>query len=208
MRAEREAAVARRKDALIGTSDYPDLAEAPVNVLGVPPVPAATQSLKVTFPALPRMRLAEPFEQLRDASDALLARTGARPRIFLANLGALADFTARASFAKNFFEAGGIEAVTNDGFASRDAMIPAFKASGARLACLCSSDAVYDREAADAAKALAAAGAAHIYLAGRRKDPDALKAAGVGTFIFAGCDALATLNAAHAILARKAESAR
>jgi methylmalonyl-CoA mutase len=80
------------------------------------------------------------------------------------------------------------------------AMIAAFKASGARLACLCSSDAVYAQEAAGAAKALAQAGATHIYLAGRSKDADALKAAGVGTFIFAGCDAPATLKAAHDIL--------
>ena len=85
-------------------------------------------------------------------------------------------------------------------------MIAAFKASGAKLACLCSSDAVYAREAADAAKALAQAGATHIYLAGRPKDADALKAAGVGTFIFAGCDALATLKAAHDILDRGVES--
>ena len=46
----------------------------------------------------------------------MLAKTGARPKIFLANLGTLAEFTARATFAKNFFEAGGIEAVANDGF--------------------------------------------------------------------------------------------
>jgi methylmalonyl-CoA mutase len=80
------------------------------------------------------------------------------------------------------------------------AMVAAFKASGARLACLCSSDAVYEREGADAAKALAAAGATHIYLAGRPKDADLFRTAGVGTFIFAGGDALATLQAAHAIL--------
>ena len=60
---------------------------------------------------LPAIRLAEPFEALRDASDRLLAATGARPKVFLANLGTPADFTARATFAKNFFEAGGIEAV-------------------------------------------------------------------------------------------------
>ena len=64
------------------------------------------------FDPLPCIRLAEPFEQLRDASDRMLAQTGARPKIFLANLGKPADFTARATFAKNFFEAGGIEAVT------------------------------------------------------------------------------------------------
>ena len=45
----------------------------------------------------------------------MLAKTGARPKIFLANLGTPAEFTARASFAKNFFEAGGIEAVGGEG---------------------------------------------------------------------------------------------
>ncbi len=139
---------------------------------------------------------------LRDASDRMLAATGARPKIFLANLGTLAEFTARATFAKNFFEAGGIEAITSDGFADRDAMIAAFRSSGAKLACLCSSDEVYSREAADAAKALHAASATQIYLAGRPKEQDALKAAGVGAFIFAGCDALAVLQAAHARIAR------
>ncbi len=39
VRAEREAAVARRKDVLTGTSDFPDLAEAKVAVLDVRPVP-------------------------------------------------------------------------------------------------------------------------------------------------------------------------
>src|SRR5262249_49478320 len=38
VRAERERALAHRKDALTGTSDFPDLAEAPVKVLAVPPV--------------------------------------------------------------------------------------------------------------------------------------------------------------------------
>ena len=38
---------------------------------------------------LPSWRLAEPFERLRDRSDALLAATGSRPRVFLANLGPL-----------------------------------------------------------------------------------------------------------------------
>jgi methylmalonyl-CoA mutase len=153
----------------------------------------------VSIEALPRLRLAEPFERLRDASDRILAQTGARPKIFLANLGRLADFTARATFARNFFEAGGIAAVTNDGFASRNAMAAAFKASGARLACVCSSDKVYATDAADAAQALA--GAAHVYLAGRPGDLEpALKAAGVGTFIFVGCDVLEILTAAYDIL--------
>jgi methylmalonyl-CoA mutase len=199
-RAARERAAALRKDALTGTSDFPNLSEAPVAVLDATPVPLGPPVANVTYPALKPVRLAAPFEQLRDASDKILAATGSRPRIFLANLGTLAEFTPRATFARNFFEAGGIEAVTNDGFENRDAMIGAFKSSGAKLACLCSSDEVYAREAADAARALSQAGVTHIYLAGRPKDADALKAAGVGTFIYAGCDAPATLKAAHGIV--------
>ena len=198
VRTEREAAVAHRKDALTGTSDVPDLHEAPATVLDVAPVvsPKEASAVLSTEP-LPRSRLAEPFEQLRDASDRILAATGARPKIFLANLGTLAEFTARATFARNFFEAGGIEAVTSDGFVGRADLIAAFKASGAKLACLCSSDAAYEREGTEAATALTAAGVAHLYLAGRPKQQDRLKAAGVGTFIHVGCDALATLRAAH-----------
>jgi methylmalonyl-CoA mutase len=199
-RAAHEAATASRKDVLTGTTDFPNLSEAPVQVLDVKPVPLGSPVANFTYPALKPVRLAEPFEHLREASDRVLAKTGVRPKTFLASLGTVADFTARAAFAKTFFEAGGIEALTSDGFKSRDAMTAAFKASGARMACLCSSDEVYGREAAGAAKALAQAGAAHIYLAGRPKEADALKAAGVGTFIFAGCDALATLQAAYGIL--------
>jgi methylmalonyl-CoA mutase len=200
VRTQREQAVARRKDTLTGTSDFPDLAETKPAILDVEPVAAPKESaVAVTTAALPRIRLAEPFERLRDTSDRILAQTGARPKIFLANLGTMSDFTARATFAKSFFEVGGIAAVTNDGFSSRDAMAAAFKASGAKLACLCSSDAVYEAEAAEAAHALA--GATHIYLAGRPRALEAtLKAAGVGTFIFVGSDALATLTAAHAML--------
>ena len=200
VRAEHEAATAHRKDVLTGTTDYPNLGETDVQVLDIKPVPLGQPVANFKYPPLQPIRLAEPFERLRDASDRMLAKSGARPKIFLANLGTLAEFTPRASFAKTFFEAGGIEAVTNDGFKNRDEMNAAFKASGAKLACLCSSDAIYEREAADTAQALKQASAAHIFLAGRPKDADVLKAAGVGTFIFAGCDVLATLKAAHDIL--------
>jgi methylmalonyl-CoA mutase len=200
VRAERQLAVARRKDAFTGTSDFPDLAEMPVSVLDVSPVALPSRSASA-FEPLPRIRLAEPFEELRDASDRMLARTGARPKIFLANLGTPADFTACATFAKNFFAAGGIEAAGNDGFASHDEMIEAFKASGAKLACLCSSDEVYARDALPATRALRQVGAL-VWLAGR---PGALETeltqAGVAAFVFAGCDALAALRTAHGLIA-------
>jgi methylmalonyl-CoA mutase len=170
----------------------------PVSVLDVRPVVLPASPASISIEPLRSIRLAEPYEKLREAADRMLARTGSRPRIFLANLGTPADFTARATFARNFFEAGGIEAVTNDGFASLDGMTAAFKASGAKLVCLCSSDSIYQRESAASAKALAAAGARHIYLAGRPRNLEAaLRAADVPDFIYACCDALATLAAAH-----------
>ncbi len=82
-------------------------------------------------------------------------------------------------------------------------MLVAFKSSGAKLACLCSSDKVYAVEAADAAKALTTAGAT-VHLAGRPGDLEApLKEAGGKTFVFLGCDVVSTLQAAHDILGVK-----
>jgi methylmalonyl-CoA mutase len=194
VRAKRAAALARRKDALTGVSIFPNLREAEAKVEA--PLPARPASAG----ALDPIRLAEPFEALRDASDRLLAATGARPRVFLAALGAEAEFTARAMFAKGFFEAGGIEAVGGEAV-DAPALAGALKASGAALACLCSSDKIYEKAAVAAAQALKAAGARHIYLAGPPRDQEtALQAAGVQSFIYEGCDALATLGRAYDIL--------
>src|SRR5581483_219803 len=209
VREQRLAAVAHRKDALTGTSDYPDLRETIARVLDMPRVVTPQEAdAKPSIEPLPSIRLAEPFEQLRDASDAMLKKTGTRPRVFLATLGTPSDFTARATFARNFYEAGGIEAVSAEPSAaslppperrrsareasrvgvknSKDdpspplrgdpplsgegsnmaALLAAYKESGARLACLCSSDKIYQAQAAAAAKALTDAGAI-VHLAGR-----------------------------------------
>ena len=204
VRAERQKSAAQRKDALTGTSDYPNLQEKTPAVLKVAPVmPPKESGAKATIDPLPSIRLSEPFEKLRDASDRMIARTGSRPKVFLANLGKVADFTARAMFAKNFYEAGGIEALNNDGFRDQTEMLAAFRKSGAKLACLCSSDAIYVQQAADAAKALTTAGAI-VHLAGRPGDHEAnWQAAGVKTFIFMGCDVVSTLQAVHDILGVK-----
>lgn len=195
-RAARETGIARRRDVLTGASEFPNLHEADIAVLDIKPVvlPAYGEA-KFKFDPMPPMRLAAPFEALRDKSDAKLKTSGARPRIFLANLGTPADFTARATFAKSFFETGGIEALDTQGFADPAALAAAFKASGATTACLCSSDKVYADHAGPAAKALQATGARHIYLAGRPGEAEAaLREAGVGDFIFAGGDALKMLQ--------------
>ena len=195
VREQREAAVACRRDALTGATTFPNLHEIEAAVDA--PFPPRASGGKEQFASLAPIRLAEPFEKLRDASDRILAATGARPKIFLANLGKLVEFTPRATFAKNFFEAGGIETVSSDK-GDLPSLPTAFKDFGAKLACLCSSDAVYEKEAAAAAAALKAAGTSHLYLAGRPgRDEADLRAAGIDSFIFEGCDALATLNGAY-----------
>lgn len=200
-RKARDANIAKRRDVLTGASEFPNLHENETMVLKATPIALAPYGeQKYKFDALPPIRLAEPFEALRDKSDAALKAHGARPKVFLANLGTPADFTARATFAKSLFETGGIQAVDSQavdsqGFADPAQLAAAFKASGAGLACLCSSDKVYAEHAEAAAQALQTAGARLIYLAGRPTDAEAaLRAAGVTGFVFAGGDALATLQ--------------
>ncbi|MEU3792819.1 methylmalonyl-CoA mutase family protein [Streptomyces fructofermentans] len=170
--AERSTKLARRREPVTGVSEFPHLDERPVERRPAPEPPAG---------GLPRVRRDEAFEALRARSDAHLAATGARPRIFLAALGPAAAHTARLTFASNLFQAGGIEPVT-DG---------AFEDSGATEACLCSSDALYEERAAEVAGALREAGAGHVSLAGRPGEYP-----GVDAFVFAGCDAVAVLGAA------------
>ena len=206
VRGERETAVTTRKDALTGTSEFPEIHEAPVTVLAVPRPTAPKLKIALRVEPLPRIRLSEPFERLRDAADRAAAK-GKRPLIFLANLGPLSAFGERAAFAKNLFEAGGIAAAPDDGFPDLKDMVAAFRASGAKLVCLASSDEVYAREAETAASALKKAGAARIYLAGRAGKPAAAwRKAGIDEFIYAGCDVLAALRQAHATLGLKPDS--
>ncbi len=195
-REARRKAVATRRAPLTGTSEFPNIHEAPAAVLATSPPPAETPSAPCPFAALAPARDGEAFELLRDAADA----RATRPKIFLACLGPLPAFSARAGFAKNLFEAGGFEAPANDGFADDAALSDAFRKSGARIACLCSSDEIYATRAGDAARALAAAGAAQIWLAGRPGDAEAaLRTAGVTGFVFAGRDVIAALQEAVSI---------
>jgi methylmalonyl-CoA mutase len=195
-RTARDKAIGKRRDVLTGASEFPNLHEAPATVLKLTPaaVPPPGEA-KISFEPLPPVRLATPFETLRDKSDAALAAKAARPKVFLANLGTPADFTARATFAKSFFETGGIEAIDSEGFTDPAALAAAFQASGAAFACLCSSDKAYPAHAAPAAEALRQADCKRIYLAGRPGELEAsLREAGVQEFIFAGGDALALLT--------------
>jgi methylmalonyl-CoA mutase len=147
------------------------------------------------IPPLAPHPFAEPFEELRAASDAWQAAHGRRPRVFLANMGPVAHHTARATYAKNFFEAGGFEVIGNDGFKDADAAARAFAASGAAVAVICSSDKLYPDVVPQVAPRLKAAGARTVVLAGNPGASEAAwRGAGVDRFIFIKCDVLATLR--------------
>ncbi|MET7650419.1 methylmalonyl-CoA mutase family protein [Streptomyces sp. NPDC005486] len=168
----RSAKLAKRREPVTGVSEFPYLAERPVERA---PAPAPRSG------GLPRVRRDETYERLRARSDAHLAATGSRPRVYLAALGPAAAHTARVGFAANLFQAGGIEPVTEGTFAD----------SGATEVCLCSSDALYAEQAAARAEELREAGASHVFLAGRPG-----QYLGVDAYVFAGCDAVAVLSAA------------
>src|SRR5437868_12220691 len=110
-RKQRETNIARRKEVLTGASEFPNLHDVPVTVENVNPLSPAPLNEAITFEALAPTRLALSFEHLRDRSDQIFRERGKRPRVFLANLGTAAEFTARAGFARSFFETGGIEAI-------------------------------------------------------------------------------------------------
>jgi methylmalonyl-CoA mutase len=147
------------------------------------------------LPPLTPHPFAEPFEELRAASDVWQAVHGQPPRVFLANLGPVAHHTARATYAKNFFEAGGFDVISNDGFRDADTAARAFAASGATVAVLCSSDKLYPEFVPQAAPKLKAAGAHSVVLAGNPGANEAAwRASGVDRFIFIKCDVLGTLR--------------
>ncbi|MFN7055813.1 methylmalonyl-CoA mutase family protein [Hyphomonas sp.] len=199
--------IARRKIPLTGVSEYPLLDEIAAPVAEIdPPAPRSGVSdaglrhfVKTALPSgadaaaepLTPIRLAAEFEALRDAA----ARAPKPPAAFIATLGALAEFTPRADFARNLLAAGGI-AAKEAPVPPRDAaeLAAAFKASGCRLAVICGTDKAYEAGAADAAEALKKAGAQAVWLAGKAETP------GVDTNIFAGCDVLHALRLAHAEL--------
>jgi methylmalonyl-CoA mutase len=150
---------------------------------------------------VPLRRLSAPFDALREAADAFGRKTGHPPKVFLASLGNLATHSARSTWAKNFLAAGGIEAIASDGFTDAGQAAKAFAGSGTTVGCIASSDQVYADQAESAAKALKAAGAACVLLAGRAGDSEAaLRTAGIDRFIYAGCDMVEALGGLQSVL--------
>ena len=206
----RRQALATGKDALIGVSQYPQLdakavetearsytapaLDAPV----IEPQPftgkikAARAGAQVRVLNLPEpewtrvtpVRLAEPFEALRARAEAFTQSSGARPKAFLATLGAMADFNARSGFATNRLAVAGVEAIPAEVHAGLEACAEACAKSGAKLAVICGTDEAYDSEAEALAQLIKASGVA-VWIAGKPAD-----IAGVDHFIHMRSDAL------------------
>jgi methylmalonyl-CoA mutase len=189
----REKSIATLRQQLTGVSAFPILGDDGVKV---DPWPQPTgfgasgkAAVTTVTPVRPR-RLGEAFEALRDAADAHGGYD-----VFLASMGEIVDHNVRTTWIKNYLAAGGINALISDGYKTPEEAADAFKASGEKAACICSSDAVYADLAEPTAKALKAAGAKFVLMAGRPGENEAaLKKAGVDQFLFAGADAVATLK--------------
>ncbi|MFE9745050.1 methylmalonyl-CoA mutase family protein [Saccharothrix saharensis] len=172
---QRRRNLADRTDAITGVSGFPNLGEQPVVREPAPREPGG---------GLPRVRYAQDFEALRDAADA----APERPRVFLATLGPVAAHTARATFAANLFQAGGIETPDAGPTGTAADVVAKFRESGARIACLCGSESGYAELAVPVARALREAGAERVLLAGKASDAE------IDEYVFTGCPALEVLE--------------
>ena len=147
---QRARAVATRKRPITGVSEFPNIEESS----------AGSQAMtdhggETPFPPLVLRRASEGFEQQRLRADS----ADTRPTIYLVTLGSPAQSTARATFAKNFFETAGIRTIAGP--------LEGYVDSGTDVVCLCSTDSVYVEQAAAAVEELRNAGARRIFLAGR-----------------------------------------
>ena len=184
--------VARRKESLLGTNQFPNFNEMALDKLGEcsckcscgcaaeAPADGAVQYLNFD-------RAASQFEQLRLDTE----RAANRPKVFMLTIGNLAMRLARAQFSSNFFGCAGYEIIDNIGFESVKEGIDAAMAKEADIVVLCSSDDEYAQFAPEAFKELN--GRALFVVAGAPACMDELKAQGIESFIHVKCNVLDTL---------------
>lgn len=192
-RTARQRAIATRRESITGVTDFPLLgAKAPEVDASDRRLPAG----KTHANALPSIRWAEPFEALRDRAEL------ASPRVFFATMATLAEFGPRSQFSRNLLAVGGIAALgPEEAYGTMEALIDAFRASGAKVALIASTDACYADHAENCAQRLKAAGADWVVLAGKPGENEAQwRAAGIDQFVFVGQDVVKELETLHAAL--------
>lgn len=185
--------VARRKEILLGTNQYPNFNERALDKL----TDCCTGSCcgescekpEGAVEALDFARAASQFEALRLATE----RSGKRPKVFMLTIGNLAMRLARAQFSSNFFGCAGYEIIDNIGFKTVQEGVDAAMEKGADIVVLCSSDDEYAQFAPEAFKALS--GRAMFVVAGAPACMDELKAQGIEDFIHVRVNVLDTLKA-------------
>ncbi|MDP8323114.1 MAG: methylmalonyl-CoA mutase family protein [Candidatus Stygibacter australis] len=149
--------------------------------------------------AISQTRLAEPFENLRLKMAAHIAKTGKAARVFLANIGGVGQYKARAEFSRGFMEVGGFEVIDQGGFATGVEAGKAAIASKAEIVVICSTDAIYPEIVPKICLIVKTAKPdAMLILAGYPKDMiETYEIAGIDKFIHVRANALEVLNAAQ-----------
>lgn len=153
-------------------------------------------STKTTIDPVRTYRGAEMFESLRNAADDYVKKTGAYPKIFLANMGPIPQHKARADFSIGFFSVGGFEIVTNKGFPDVDKAADAAIGSGAKTVVICSTDKTYPELVPPLTRKIKEADPdITVILAGYPKEHiEAFKEAGVDDFIHVRANAFELLK--------------
>jgi methylmalonyl-CoA mutase len=137
-------------------------------------------------------RAAEIFEELRFVSEDYRKKTGNKPRVFLAIMGPLKQYKARADFSRGFFEVGGFEVIyPSSGFANTDEAVKKSLESEAEIITICSTDDTYPELVPAIVKGIKSKSPEKIVvLAGYPKDQiEQHKSSGVDEFIYLGADA-------------------
>lgn len=189
---KRHTDVARRKEILLGTNQYPNFNEKALDKVneGKCCSCGCAADGEVADGAVDFInfdRAASQFEQLRLDTE----RSGKRPKVFMLTIGNLAMRLARAQFSANFFGCAGYEIIDNIGFESVKAGVDAAMEKGADIVVLCSSDDEYAQYAPEAYKELN--GRALFVVAGAPACMDELKAQGIEDFIHVRVNVLDTL---------------
>ena len=183
--------VARRKEILLGTNQYPNFNETALDKIQIPLGPTNCGcSMEVANDAVDYLnydRAASQFETLRLDTE----RSGKRPKVFMLTIGNLAMRLARAQFSANFFGCAGYEIIDNIGFNTIKEGVDAAVEKKADVVVLCSSDDEYAEYAPEAFKELA--GRAMFVVAGAPACMDELKAQGIEEFIHVRVNVLDTL---------------
>jgi len=140
---------------------------------------------------LEKTRASAKFESLRFSSLKFKESKGRLPEIFLANMGSLKQFKARADFSKGFFEAGGFRINSPAGFMSADEAVEAAISSNGDAVVICSTDEAYPDFVPAIARGIKnKKPGIKVILAGYPKEHiEIFRAAGIDDFIYLGADA-------------------